>query len=451
MPITDLDTSWREIGRIRTGSRGADGDGAPRSLVTFRLTSASETAVRAAAGVYGGTARPWRSPAGPAWEVITEAAELDVAVPPGSVFSQWWERWTAAGRERQCDGHYDRQGERPCICPVDVDERLAEAKRQRACRPITRLALILPRLPDLGVWRLEAHGLIAARELGATMRAVTAATDAGHYVPGVLRLEQRQTRRPGEKPHDYGIPVLELPQLRAQDLLPGDPDRMQLALGGQWRRLEEPPLLEEGEYLPPRALVADELHQDLTLETIDEDALEDERTTRALVDELLPIQRGGIGEPSSIPPSYASAIVDAAWPNGTPYGPDEIEERLQELEEVAAAHRRTPAEARRFLAEEAGLEEDRWAEAGRRTWARVLVKLHAGDYDLSPLERATIRAAQATAEQAARDPRTGQVPPDPLEIEPPAVQAASAGGGAAPDPEAGSAGPSPVGGSDAAP
>lgn len=222
MPIKDLQRAWREIGRIRIGDRGDAGDGNPRKLLTFRLTSSSEDALLAAAGQYGGgRPDPWRSPAGPAWQLTTESATLDVVIPPGDVFSQWWERWTAAGCERRCDGETETRREAPCVCPADLGERAELAKRGGACRPITRLAVILPHLPDLGIWRLETHSQIAARELAATMAAVEMATARGIYVPGRLRLEQRRSRRPGEKPHDYGIPVLELPELRADRILAG--------------------------------------------------------------------------------------------------------------------------------------------------------------------------------------------------------------------------------------
>lgn len=381
MPIADVDTTWREIGRIRTGQR--DSDDTPQRLVTFRLTSASESAIRAAARTYGGTTRPWRSPSGPAWEVVTDTAELDVTIPPGAVFSQWWERWTAAGRERQCDGAYDRQGEVECRCPSDINARIAAARQQRACRPITRLAVILHRLPDLGVWRLEAHGLIAAKELGATMRAVTTATDQGAYVPGVLRLDQRRSRKPGEKPHDYGIPVLELPQLRAEDLLTGDADRAhQLALGAPWRRLEEAPLLD----------VADDVAEP--------------------GDEPTPEPPLPPDPPATQPGATAPPLVD--W---SPYPPDEAERHLVDLVTLAATHRRNEGEARRFLTAEAHREPEDWALVPRRTWTRVMLKFHAGDYDLTALERATVRAAQATAEQAARDPRSRQAVPDPAEVD----------------------------------
>lgn len=407
MPIHDVDTAWREIGRIRTGQKAA-GDGRPERLETFRLTSASPDAIQAAALIYGGAPRPWRSPAGAAWEVVTETAELDVAIPPGPVFSQWWERWTAAGRERQCDGTFDRQGNLPCRCPVDVDERLAEAAHQRACRPITRLALILPRLPDLGVWRLEVHGIIGARELGATMRAVDVATAQGHYVPGRLRLEQRRSRRPGQKPHDYGIPVLEL-ELVAGDLLPGAPERMQLAMGAPWRRLEEPPLLETE---PPAEeeidIVADVIAATEAFErSLGDPPIYHVAPDRAQAERVYAAAQALVAEPPPIPPA------------DLPFDADEVDDRLAELVALGATHRREPHEIEAYLATEAGLEQDPDAtrHAPRRSWARVMLKLHAGDYDPTPLERATARAEAALAAQADRDPRSHQSPPDPAEVE----------------------------------
>lgn len=460
MPINDLARTWREIGRIRIGQR-AGGDGRPEKLTTFRLTSTSETAIRYAAGEYGGIPEPWRSPAGPAWEVVTEADALDVAIPPGDVFSQWWERWTAAGRERQCDGEYDRQGERPCRCPADIGERLAEAKEQRACRPVTRLAVVLPHLPDLGVWRLEVHGIIAARELAATMAAVEVATSKGTFVPGRLRLDQRRSRRPGEKPHDYGIPVLELPELRASRILAGgEPE-----LAPQLETTDGLEELDEAAIMAPSA--------DDTPGPSGEPPGEPPGRRRAQGAPAIPpstAELGGQGGPTDVAPdpdaTDRQAYVDAhgfgpedldpdsptflgpepAWvverqpsrtaaadmslsieerpiepdaPSlGDPYRPDELEAKLAELHELAEEHHRTADEAELYLATEADLlaDPDAVAHAPRRFWIRTMLKLRAGDYDPTPLERANAMASRMTEQAAAHDPRSRQAVPDPVEL-----------------------------------
>lgn len=440
MPIKDLQQTWREIGRIRIGQRADAGH--PEKLLTFRLTSSSEHAVRAAAGEYGHVSapQPWRAPAGEQWEVTLDTAELDVVIPPGDVFSQWWERWTAAGCDRRCDGETEMNRGAPCVCPADLGERAAEAKEGRACRPITRLAVILPSLPDLGIWRLETHSLIAARELGATMAAVQVATAKGAFVPGRLRLDQRRSRRPGERPHDYGIPVLELPELRASRLLAGDAVAAPLAL-------EATPPEPEPDELSPVDVVERPIEpsspaaRDTFIEEHGfppEDIDPDSDTFLGPEPDWLPARnepavRGH--SPARTPAAEehqdsegiptAGATSPAAGPAPAPppaylEEPPTADERarmLEELHAMAIEHHREPDEAELFLADEAGLMADPQAleHASRRAWRRTINKLRAGDYDPTPLERANRMAARQLERAAARDPRTHQGQPDPRE------------------------------------
>lgn len=211
MPI-DLTPRLRELGRIRTGQRVGKGKGRPTKLETFRLTSTSEALIREAAQMFGGEAKPWHNPSGGGdeWEVVTDRAWLQVLVPPPFDLSanQAWELWSADGPQRRCNGSFQYDGEE-CLCPRDYAERMEEAAKGKACKPTTRLKVMLPGIPDVGTWRLESHGFYAAVELAASM-AVFAWLKAERPVPAILRLEQRTKKVAGGADLKYAVPVLEL-------------------------------------------------------------------------------------------------------------------------------------------------------------------------------------------------------------------------------------------------
>lgn len=201
-----IEARWRELGRIRLGHKGAKGE--PRKLSCFRLTSPNRDVVEEAAALYGGTVKPWDGQ----YEVVTERDALDVLVPPTpGAFSQSWELWTADGCLRRCDGTFDWASDGRCKCPADLDERDKLAKAGKACRPTTRLSVLLPDLAGLGIWRLTTHGRNAAAELGAVRPILLHAMRTSMPFRAVLRLESRSSKRPGEARRDFVVPVLDVP------------------------------------------------------------------------------------------------------------------------------------------------------------------------------------------------------------------------------------------------
>lgn len=225
MPIITLQRQMRELGRIRIGNQVeyTDRQGKkklrPAKLETFRITAESRELVEAAAEVYGGTVVPWANPAGgQEWEVITTAATLDIVVPPGQPVSQWYELWSGGGCQRRCDGVTNVLTMQPCSCPADVEQRLELAKNGEACKATTRLNVMLPALPDLGVWRLESHGYYAAVELAGAAEILAMATARGTLIPARLRLEQREKKVPGKPTNKYAVPIIEFVETRMTDL-----------------------------------------------------------------------------------------------------------------------------------------------------------------------------------------------------------------------------------------
>lgn len=208
MPITTIQRQMRELGRIRTGMTivGEHGKTRPQRLSTFRLTSPTRSLIEAAAEIYGGVVTPWDQQ----WEVVTGASSLDIVVPRLMPASTWFELWKAGGCVRRCDGETNTIDLTPCACPADPAQRVALAKRGEACKATTRVAVILPRIPDLGVWRLESHSYYAAVELAGVADLLAAASESGRVIPARLRIEERFVKRPGEGRQAYNVPVIEL-------------------------------------------------------------------------------------------------------------------------------------------------------------------------------------------------------------------------------------------------
>lgn len=184
----DIQRRLVEMGRIRMGQKVAIGNGKsrPEKVDTWRLTSASERLLAAAADLYGGTVRRWQgAPDEGMYELLTTSRELDILIPPSiSSYSQSYEHWQGGTLERRCDGEYELLGERPCVC--DAADRL--------CKITTRANVMLPRLPGLGVWLLTTRGYNAAATLPATIE-MAKALSGDSWMPAVLRLEPASKRK----------------------------------------------------------------------------------------------------------------------------------------------------------------------------------------------------------------------------------------------------------------
>lgn len=205
MRILDLQQRAREIGRLRLGA--TDG-GRPISLETWRFTSTNHEFIEWCASTYGGQARPWKSPAGDAWEVITEAATIEVAIPSWSdPVSTSYELWSGAGCQRRCDGVREMLSGDSCKCDPD----------ERECRPTMRASFVLPSSPFMGVVRLESHGWSAAMELPQIIDGLHVARERGINLRATLSIERKKS---GGK--QWVVPALDvrisLDQLEAGDI-----------------------------------------------------------------------------------------------------------------------------------------------------------------------------------------------------------------------------------------
>ncbi|MFI6497129.1 hypothetical protein [Nonomuraea typhae] len=231
---------WQD-GRIRLGIKktSQNGNQYPSKIETFRFTSPSEEMIRGVAELYGGQAKPWQSPEGPQYEVITTATRIPVIVPPNGL-SQNMEAWESKVCIRRCTGvTMQAPFVGPCLCGADRDIK------SRLCKPTTRLGVFLKEVPSLGLWRLDSKGENAAAELP---NAAEFLAHAGTYVDAWLYLAKRngtiidpKTKQP--KPTTYMVPGLTIEGIGFDELMSGEAKRRaELARAGESQRaIEAPP------------------------------------------------------------------------------------------------------------------------------------------------------------------------------------------------------------------
>jgi hypothetical protein len=210
-----------ELGRIRTGysrpNPKPDGKPIPVKSKTFVLTSHSREYVERAADLYGGRVEQWtpQNQSVTQWRVITDAAELRAILPAGDPLSQSYEFWTGGGCERRCDGVTEQLKRQPCVCLARFGENWHERSPKQVCRPTSRINVMLPDLPDLGVWRLESHSYYAADAMAGGLDTVLQATEGKSLMPVRMWIEHRQIMRDGKPKHFPVVMVVpSLPKLR---------------------------------------------------------------------------------------------------------------------------------------------------------------------------------------------------------------------------------------------
>lgn len=237
-PIEGLTPRVQEIGRIRMGEKSKAGY--PVKLKTFRLTSNDRKVLEAAVALYGGKVEDWKdAPDEGMFQVTTAASELDILIPRSlRSVSQAWELWQGGTCERRCDGRTEELTEGPCICGP------ARGQSDDVCDVVTRLSVILPRLPGLGVWRLDTGGWNAATTIPATVDLLLA-IDPRPMVPAVLRAVQASSkvREDGKVvTHRFVRPQLDAPGITIGQLVgAGTEPVAQLAAGER----PTPPTAEE--------------------------------------------------------------------------------------------------------------------------------------------------------------------------------------------------------------
>jgi hypothetical protein len=209
VPLADVDQRIPEAGRIRLGVKTAKG---MTSIDTLRFTSPHRQSIEHLARLFGGTAQAWNDPkASPShqFEVISQTNEIEVYLPREAI-TVWYELWSGGGVTRRCDGE-------TCQVPrkagdgwdmFDV-ECLCAQQNQLACRPYTRMRLILPQIPFRGVWRLETKGWNASKELPGMAAVIDHLAAGGQMVRAQLGVERRTQQTPAGKRNFVMAVVLE--------------------------------------------------------------------------------------------------------------------------------------------------------------------------------------------------------------------------------------------------
>lgn len=74
---------------------------------------------------------------------------------------------------------------------------------------VTRLQLMLPDLPDVGVWTLSSTGYYAAAELATSIQIVMSSTQQTGLIPeATLAIEPREVKQQGQPTKKFVVPVL---------------------------------------------------------------------------------------------------------------------------------------------------------------------------------------------------------------------------------------------------
>lgn len=221
--IITLQRQARELGRLRTGL--TDGSGSrPRPVrsETWIVSSHAEHYVDAAAAEWGGTVEKWQPQGNGSaqFRVITETPALDAILPPGDPLSQTYEMWSRGGCQRRCDGVTEQLTDAPCLCLAQFGDSWYEQEKGKVCSAHTRLNVILPQMPDIGVWRMETGSFYAANEIAAHVDLIRNATNGSIAVPIRLRIEQR-TRVANGKTKQFPVVAVELRGATAGQIMAG--------------------------------------------------------------------------------------------------------------------------------------------------------------------------------------------------------------------------------------
>ena len=191
-----------EVGRIRLGTRQKSRSGkmVPTPSAGLVFSSESKGTLAALCQIVGGQVEAW--PDGPEpWRLISTVSSLSVQVPPQLMTEPAYELWSAAGLLRRCDGE-------TCEVPVEtpdgpvIEQVPCQCDGVGECKPTSRLRVVIPQVPGIGVWIVTTHSAIAAGELSGQRRLLEAA--GATLVPAVIAIEHERTRRGSE------VPVLRL-------------------------------------------------------------------------------------------------------------------------------------------------------------------------------------------------------------------------------------------------
>jgi hypothetical protein len=218
--IITMQRQVRELGRLRTGYY----QGRPIRSKTWIITSPQRECLDAAAELWGGQVEKWtpHNSRIEEWRLVTATDSLDALLPPGDPLTQNNEMWNRGGCVRRCDGETESKSAKPCLCLAQFGEDFFRLGPDQVCKPYSQLNLILPQLPDLGVWRHVTKSYYAAGEIAGMVDMIKRAVgDPNLVVPVRLRIDQRSKVADG-KTTPYPVPVIEIRGASAGQILAGN-------------------------------------------------------------------------------------------------------------------------------------------------------------------------------------------------------------------------------------
>lgn len=218
--IITMQRQVRELGRLRTGHSGPKG---PIRSKTWILTSPQRDCLDTAAEIWGGTVQEWTplNGDGKQWKLTTEQDSLDALLPPGDPLTQANEMWNKGGAVRRCDGETDSKSRKPCLCLAQFGEEWFRQDARSVCRPYSQLNIILPQLPDLGVWRHVTKSYYAAGEIAGMVDLIKAQVGINAMVPVRIRIDPRKKVAEG-RTTPYPVPVIEIRGATGGQILAGN-------------------------------------------------------------------------------------------------------------------------------------------------------------------------------------------------------------------------------------
>lgn len=191
MGIKTLQSRLAQVGVIRLGQKvpTSSGNLRPAKLETLRFTSPSRMLIEAVADLYDGEVKPWQANTGPQFEVVTNAKEIPVLVPPQRIDPNM-EHWGNGYRDRLCDGETETIRQRACLC-LQMQQGGRRIDQRELCKPTTRMSVMLADVPSLGTWKIESHGWNAAAELPTLAASIESAPQP---IPARLEVQVREKK-----------------------------------------------------------------------------------------------------------------------------------------------------------------------------------------------------------------------------------------------------------------
>lgn len=213
MPMIDIQRRHAEVFRIRLGDKGPNGQ--PRKLTEqIRVTAVGADIVQAFVEVYGGEITDFTEDRSRhRFQAYLPTTELSILVLPGHSMSQWWEKYKGSVCERRCDGVKEQKSGKRCMCPEEIEARVAD---RNACSPTTRINVLCPDVAGAGSGALVTHGLIAAETLPQSIAVAEAALTRGLMVPAVLRVVEHKGR------NHFIVPQIEIVGISVNELTTGE-------------------------------------------------------------------------------------------------------------------------------------------------------------------------------------------------------------------------------------